>query len=441
MISSLSQETSTKEEVRKEAQNLANILQFTPWMYHYFKYQKLVESIVAHSGEDTSKTLFGNFKSSLLHSWEQPRTQWTKGNAHIAHAALVLFQAVKHEIPGLKVSVERNQKLLQTIHAKSVDLRNHIDSETKTYLGLFEKHGILPPQDGEAISVSELETKLFHDLTTVLSNALPVDAQRLHDSFTKSLRLINALEYYKAWTNAWQQGLELKAIYELLEQGYGPLLPSDNSNTGTIEPVVENSGTIDEDTIDWGDYDFDMSSSSAAIDIVDAASLAKSHLQFRRTLATELQMLMAFFRQRLNELSSKNDFLDLVMGRALSKLPEVVRSQDDAQSISNFVDGVQGAIDAFNEFLKKVDLLESETSRSEVVSSLIAKRSKIGMLDRTLAGMRAKRAEIEQSLAQVSSKAQIAKNEITELQQSLESELSRLCKGRTVTITIPKIDV
>lgn len=443
MIATFTQESSKKEEIWSHAQRLQSMLQRTPWIYQYFSYQRLVQDIITHSGEDTTKTLFGNYRSAYLHNWETLRSQWTKGNAHVAHAALVLFQAVKHEIPCLKVAVERNQKMLQTMHAKSVDLSNHIDSETKTYLSLFEKQGLTAPSLTDAISVSELEIQLFQDLTNALSSTLPADATLLCTNLRASANLIDALDYYKGWTTAMKSGDKIPSISELLEHGHASLLaPIESSttiNTNTTEATAEN----DEDAIDWGDYDMDVSSpSTAAVDIVDASVLESSHLVFRRTLLIELEMLVAFFRMRLNELSSKNDFIDLVMGRSLlSKLPESVRARDSADSVTKFLTGLHGAIDSINDFLRKVDLLESESSRSEVVSALIQKRSKIGQLDRTLAGMKTKRAEIEQTLSQAASKAEFIKAEIKELKESLEAEISRLCGGRKVTITVPKVDL
>lgn len=442
MIASLSQKSAANEEVRSHAQRLGSMVQRTPWIYQYFHYQRLVQDIITHSGEDTTKTLFGNYRSANLHAWESLRSQWTKGNAHVAHAALVLFQAVKHEVPCLKVAVERNQKMLQTIHAKSVDLSNHIESESKSYLNLYEKQGLVAPDLPDTLSVSELEIQLFQDLTTVLSVSLPADAERLCATLRASANLVDALDYYKQWTTAMKSGDKIPSISELLEQGHSSLLAPIDTSEPVAAIKTEEAADNDEDTIDWGDYDFDVSSpAAAAIDIVDASVLQKPHLAFRRTLLIELDMVLAFFRMRLNELSIKNDFIDLVMGRSLlSKLPESVRARDSAESVAKFLEGVQHAIESVKEFLRKVDLLESESSRSEVVSTLMQKRSKIKQLHLTLTGMKMKRDEIERALSQAASKAEATKIEMKELKESLEAEISRLCGGRTVTIAVPKID-
>lgn len=443
LLATLTQNDSTKEEIQIEVQRLNYMLHLTPWMYNYFEYQRLVQVIIAHSGEDVSKTLFGNYRSAFLHSWESLRFQWSKGNAHLAHGALVLFQAIKHEIPCLKVSVERNQKMLQTIHAKSNDLSNHIDSETKSYSSLFEKHGLIAPSLSDSISVSELESKIFHDLTAVLSNALPIDAELVRSFFKTSSNLTDALSYHKGWTDAMRNGREVSSISALIDHADASLLIPIDTSTASKPESTDESPVVDEDAIDWGDYDFDMSSpSSDNVNLVEAVTLEKPHLSFRRALSIELEVLLAFFRQRQYELSIKNDFVDLVMGRSLqSQLPESVRVRDNVESMTRFIDGVTKATEALNQFVRKLDLAESDASRAEVVATLIAKRSKIGQLDRTLTGLKSKRAEIDQALSQVSSKAESAKKEIKKLQEALESELSQLCGGRRVSISVPKIDL
>lgn len=246
-----------------------------------------------------------------------------------------------------------------------------------------------------------------------------------------------------AWTRAIQGEKEkkiLEALSEVMSVGAECLLAKHdgkNSEDSKQEQIV------DEDAIDWGDFDVEVSPSneSAEIDLVialpNSSASEKDHIRIRKALETDLDVMMAFFKQRAIELSSRNEFLDLVMGRALAVLPEQVTSHDNIASIQGFIEAIKDARAALDEFLKKANVLENDESRRQVVSSIIQKRTKIGQLQRSLDFVLSKRAEIELTLSQSAKKSEVAKSSALALARSLESSLSLALGGRTINISVP----
>jgi hypothetical protein len=431
-------------EISSQCAAIASKLSLIPWMYHIFDYQQIFTILIEHSGEPTSKTLLGNFQSPFLHSWDQVQSQWTKNNAHLAHTALILFQAIRHEIPTLRTTLERHQVKMQSIAAKALELSSSINIEKATYEALFEKHNIKAPSLDEVIATDALQQNIHRELSLVLASSLPSDAENLVNKLKSSTKLLQAIQYYDTWMkNINKSGSTIISSLQLvIDQGHQILLPKTLIST-TISNEIKEEKSNDDDTIDWGDFEISDSTDVSSIKVVEDEENTKENnsIQLRQGVLEDVDVMLAFFRQRSQELSSKNEFLTLVMGRSIANLPESLRSFDTPEIVLTFVVALEEAKIAVHEFCRKISHLESDIRLNEVVATFIQKRSKILQLRQSLNVIESKRQETESLVLQSIAKIELAKQSIIHLKTKMESALSILTGGRVVNISVPNLNV
>ena len=333
--------------------------------------------------------------------------------------------------------MDRQQGNLQKIAVKAQDVLKVIDIEKQVYEGLFDKHGLKVISTESAISTSELELKIETDLLAAVASTLPQDADILILSLREDPFIYQSMHFHEEWmkTAAKSSSSSISALHSLLSCESSEIVPQ------KIAPSVPSTNTeenVNEDSIDWGDFDISIEPDLSAVNVVEESSLpSESSGRLIQDAIDAINILVVFFRQRTNELSQKDDFLDLVMGRTISTMSEDLRRYDNAASIADFAMALEKAKQKLIFFLKKVSLLESRMSTKEVVSAIVQKRSKIIQLERSMTVIQSKREETEKNLQICLSKIECVKTFIVDLRTHLETSLSKLCGGRVVTISIP----
>jgi len=424
-------------ELSSSCEQVSLKLQLTPWLYTYFDFIAVFGALVGHSGEPTSKTLLGKFKSELLHSWDQQRYQWIKGNVHLSHASIVLSQAIRHEIPCLQMAIERNQRLLQTIQAKASELSSAIASETRNYETLFLKHELNVIGLEDAIGAQDMGSKVRAELSLIISSSLPADIDEILQEWNKTGNITEIADIIAHWMKSTLAGSDpvLPSLHLLLDQGATYILPKSPLESTVAETVDD----ID-DTIDWGDFDLSTDSVASSVTIIeslDSSSHSSSTPHLGKYVMEDLETMAIFLKQRISELTSKNDFLDLVMGRAIANLPSEIQVCNNTESLMAFHEVVKEAQANLREVLRKLAILNSDLAMNEVISSLTQKRAKLLHLRRSLEMVDARQQETVVQLQQSIAKLDYAKKSTLDLQQKLEAAISAVCKGRIVHISVP----
>lgn len=391
------------------------------------------------SGEEpVTKTLFGNYSSELLHVWEDTRAKWAKNNGHVAHASLLLSQAVNHELPVLRATQDRLSKQMLSLSIKQADVERSLNFELDSYESQYKKHHLQAPSLDIPLATSELQKELNRQLSAAMAAALPAEADSLTLALTQSSGLQNALQYYKDWmkTAAPTATCSFATLQLLADKGSSILTCSIDSN-GSISTVVPEES---EDTIDWGDFGIEVEPSDAPSQVTlqtpSESESRSSPLAICRALGDELDLLKTFFKQRILDLSSSTDFLDLVMGRTMAAFSEFVNARNNVQALNDLLHSIGQARRQLDSFVEKLAIF-NDVRRNEIVFSLVSKRSKLLRLRAIQQSIAAKRRESDEALQSLQLKISAAKTAIVALRSQLEAQLSALCRGRSISIMLP----
>lgn len=445
LIGQLARREQVGEALQAQCETTWQRISQIPWAYHYFDYLSVMDALLAGGSEPVTKTLFGNFQSPLLHSWEEARFRWSKNNAHLAHGALVLSQAINHELPALRAAIDRTNKLLITLHAKQTEFSRSLQVEADSYESLSKKHHLQAPSLDALLSTNELQTQLARDLSLGVASALPSEADALAITLTKSVDFQDALRYYRDWmkTAAASEANPLPNLQQLATLGPAALTPSASQQ----DSESSTNAASDSDAIDWGDFGVDSSEPASTPDSAlpnevtvviptDTVSTT-SPAAFCQAISEELELLKLFFKQRISDASSKSEFLNLVMGRALSAFSDYVKSHNNEDALASLLQSVNIAHSALTAFRSKLSIVSSDARLNEVIGSLLAKRSKLLRLRLNEQSAAAKRSECEETLHSLRAKQIGAKAALVTLKGHLEAQLSTICRGRVVSISVP----
>ncbi|CAH2085801.1 unnamed protein product [Euphydryas editha] len=228
---------------------------------NYFHCLKIIE-ILKETEADT-KNLFGRYGSQRMKDWQDVVRSYEKENLYLAEAAQMLVRNINYEIPGLKKQIAKEEQLQVECEKKHGDyLKNEASSKIE-FLTLCKQLGI----KGDKIK-RELVERL---------KELP----EIYDKIGKSLKPLQpAIELYSAFTKyiLGEQASEvlplLKYVVEhgnttVYEWSYGE--PPLSIEPDPVHIELEEKDQAAGDQIDFGDnaIDFGSENTSGEIDFGD----------------------------------------------------------------------------------------------------------------------------------------------------------------------------
>ncbi|XP_058477105.1 CDK5 regulatory subunit-associated protein 3 [Solea solea] len=223
---------------------------------HYFHCLRIVELL--KGTEASSKNIFGRYSSQRMKDWQEIVTLYEADNIYLAEVASLLIRNVSYEGPALRKQLARAQQLQQELSRREVECQSSAADLRERYYVACKQYGI----KGENVA-RELQA-LVKDLPSVLEE-VGKDAAKLEEQ----------IKLYIAFTNFvcnWSDPV-LPALTFTQKRGNATFYEWRTGSVPTVveRPVVEDASpeTLDEDTIDWGNFGKGADAVDSAITVED----------------------------------------------------------------------------------------------------------------------------------------------------------------------------
>lgn len=438
---------------------------------NYFHCQKIISLL--KETDDGSKNIFGWYSSQRMKDWLDIIKCYEKDGVYLAEAAQMLMRNVNYEIPALKRQVAKCQQVQKDCTRKEAEYAS-IASEIKDkYHSSCRQMGVKGQRvKAELVDLVKDMTSLYTEIERSAVKLKP--ACQYYVAFVsfmlgspekgaqRTMLLMHFIEKGNTTTYEWKYGQPPAHIEEpvrdygideeKIEEEKADEIDWGDIGTGadtinfdiSLEDTQATEGVDPEDGIDWGD-----DGTAAIIEVVDdSAGEAPSNddadtargsnaltildnTETRNLLINQLDELVAFLSQRVQELSQEGNVLsDSQFSSAAAEV------QLDLSTIKSMLNDVKELLAHMtSKKMQNLFLIRSSPSyvhrMADSLNKILSDSEKMTSLSRLMVLRREEAAEEEK---QIQPRIELLRKHTRELQKQIENEISKKYKNRRVNI-------